>query len=347
MSFTSFVIFNERLREQEITMSGINHEAISKILGSEIRPVKGARFGGFGILATTAGTMKALREAERELAVRRFSIEQDRLVARAFEDVRKGASIDALLWDSSLAQRFAERCRSLGLAVPVVALVHRLLHIRKNAKKYAQHGITFSPTTRKEPRQSIVPEYAHVIEFALVRLRYRYGATIDRILADPELREEFEALAQEVEPKLTGEQLRLGALYIRKMRGVEKLKVARAQALDPAVIEGAMTQPVSLARIDPDKVPSAPGLLEVMEGERYLYVARNENLRPAVKQLRTGRAFRVLANGFWQPSLDAITLRYVEGQKAAGAPTTRLELRLIQAREPIFNWPMPRKEKAA
>jgi hypothetical protein len=328
-------------------MSGINHEAISKILGSELRPVTGARFGNFGILATTAGTLKALRAGEKERGVQRFSIEENRLLVRAFEEVRRGASIDALLWDTALAQRFAERCRKSGLDAPAVALVHRLLHIRKNAKKYAQHGITLSSTTRKEPRPSIVSEYAHVIEFALVRLRYRYGATIDRILADPELREQFEALALDVAPGLTGEQLRLGALYIRKTRTVEKRTRATAQALKPEVIEGAMTPPVSLARVDPDQVPSAPGLLELREGERYLYVARNEDLRPAVQQLRTGRAFRVLANGFWQPSLDAITLRYVEGEKVGGAPTTRWELRLIQAREPIFNWPPSKKGDAA
>ncbi|MBI1915921.1 MAG: hypothetical protein HYS12_14475 [Planctomycetes bacterium] len=328
-------------------MSSLNHDAISKILGSEMRPVKGARFGGFGVLATTAGTAKALREEESELAARKFTIEQDRLVASAFEDVRNGASIDALLWDTDLARRFIERCHEFGLTVPAAALVHRLMHIRKNSKKYARHGITLSPTTRKEPRQSIVPQYAHVIEFALVRLRYRYGASIDRILADPELGESFETLALEVAPALTGEQLRLGALYIRKTRRFRKREVEKAQALNPTVVEKAMTQPISLAHINTDEVPSAPGLLELREGERYLYVARNENLRPAVEQLRTGRAFNVLANGFWQPTLEAISLRYVQGRKVGGVATTRWELRLIQAREPIFNWRMTKKEDPA
>jgi hypothetical protein len=329
-------------------MSGLNHDAISKILGSELRPVKGARFGGFGILATTAGTRKALREAESELASRGFTIDQDRLVWSAFEDVRDGASVDALLWDTDLARRFVDHCRGLGLVVPAVVLVHRLMHIRKNSKKYARHGIRLSPSTRKEPRQSIVPQYAHVIEFALVRLRYRYGASIDMILADPELRESFETLALEVAPELTGEQLRLGALYIRKTRHFRNKQAAnKTQALNPSVIEGAMTQPVSLAHIHTDEMPSAPGLLELMEGERYLYVARNENLRPAVEQLRTGRAFSLFANGFWQPALEAITLRYVEGQKVRGVTTKRWERRLIQAREPIFNCPMTKTGDAA
>src|SRR5262249_39249386 len=144
------------------------------------------------------------------------------------------------------------------------------------------------------------------------------GAAIDTILADPALRGEFETLALDVAPALTGKQLRLGALYIRKTRHFKKGEVDKAQALNPSVVEKAMTRPISLAQIKTDEVPSAPGLLELKEGERYLYVARNEDLRPAVEQLRTGRAFRVLANGFWQPSLDAISLSYVGGEKVEG-----------------------------
>jgi hypothetical protein len=122
-------------REQEVKMSGLNHDAISKILGSEMRPVKGTRFGGFGILATTAGTLKARRQSESELAPKKFTLDQDRLVARAFDVVRDRASPDSLLWDKDLAQRFVERCRELGLVFPAAALVHRLLRIRKGSKE--------------------------------------------------------------------------------------------------------------------------------------------------------------------------------------------------------------------
>jgi hypothetical protein len=154
-------------------MSGLNQAAISKLLGSEMRPVKGTRFGGFGVLATTAATLKALRQSESESAARKFNLDEDRLVARAFEDVRDGASPDSLLWDKDLARRFVERCHELGLVFAAALLVHRLLRIRNGAKEYARRGVKLSPTTRKEPHVSIVPQYAHVIEFALVRLRYR------------------------------------------------------------------------------------------------------------------------------------------------------------------------------
>jgi hypothetical protein len=328
-------------------MSSLDHNAISKVLGSTMKPVQGVRFGHFGTLAGTAEAMKALQHGDSGLAPAAFSLKDDRLLARAFEKVRKGASADALLWDTDLAQRFVERCRELGLAFPAAALVHRVLYVRKHLKTYGKHGITLSPATRTEPQPSIAPQYAHVIEFALVRLRYRYGADIDTILAEPGLREQFEGLALQAAPDLTGEQLRLGALYIRKARQVRKGEVARARGLKPAVVEGAMTPPVSLAHVSPDAVPSAPGLLELRESERYLYAARNDNLRSAVEQLRTGRPFSVLADNFWKPALEAITVRYVAGREVGGVSTSRWEARLLDARAPVFNWPIPGKGEAA
>ena len=73
------------------------------------------------------------------------------------------------------------------------------------------------------------------------------------------------------------------------------------------VVERAWSKPLSLAAVKPGSVPSSPGLIELREGDRYLYISRNEDIRPATEQLRTGKAFELVANGFWTPSLDAIT----------------------------------------
>ena len=78
----------------------------------------------------------------------------------------------------------------------------------------------FGPTDRA--LRWVDAEQMHVIEFALVRLRYRYGASIDDILLDPDLGEKFEQLASELAPGLRDVDLRLGALYIRKTRHFEK-----------------------------------------------------------------------------------------------------------------------------
>ncbi len=321
-------------------MDKLNQYAISKILGSKMIPVKRARFGNFGLLETTAEALRAQQASSLSREPTHFSYKQDRLVVQAFEDVRQGAGTDAILWDRSLARAFAQRCRDLGLEASDAFLNRRLIAIRKSLRRYQKHGISIAPATKTETHPSIVPQYAHVIEFALVRLRYRYGASIDDILLDPDLGDKFEHLASELAPGLREVDLRLGALYIRKTRYFEKKELAKIEGLDVKVVEKAWSKPVSLAVVNPANVPSSPGLIELKEGGRYLYISRNEDIRPAAEQMRTGKAFELVANGFWTPRLDEISFQFATGGKVGGIGIGVWEKRLIRDREPIFNWPI-------
>jgi hypothetical protein len=323
--------------------SQLNHYAISRILGSKMRPVKHGRFGGFSLLEATAEALRSRDDAGHSLEEPKFSYKDDEVVVRAFEDVRQGAAPDSILWDKELAQRFYNRCRELGLMAPDAFLGRRLINVRKNSPRYKEHGIEISPTTKTEPHPSIVPQYAHAIEFALVRLRYRYGTSIDDILLDHELGNKFEELAAQIAQGLSSEQLRLGALYIRKTRYIQKNAIDAMRALDTRVVEAAMEGPVTLAAVQPESLPAEPGLIEIKERSRYLYVSRNDNLQSAVSQIRTGRAFEILANGFWTPDLEAITLKFVHGERVEHVGIPVWERRLIHDFEPVFNWPVQKK----
>ena len=322
-------------------MDDVNQYAISKTLGSKMTPVKRARFGNFGLLETTTEALRARHASNPSRETRDFSYKEDRLVVQAFEDVRRGLAPDAILWDRSLARDFARRCRQLGLDASDAFLNRRLINIRKNVRRYEKQGISIAPATRSDTHPSIVPQYAHVIEFALVRLRYRYGASIDEILLDPSLGEQFEQMALELAPNLSNMQLRLGALYIRKTRNFEKKDSARIEGLDLEVVDKAWSEPVSLASVNPANLPSSPGLLELKEEGRYLYISRNNDIRPAADQMRSGSAFDLVANGFWTPRLDKITLQFITGATVGDINVGVWEKRLIRDREPIFNWPIP------
>jgi hypothetical protein len=334
-------------------MEDLNQYAISKALGSTMKAVKRGRFGNFGLLGTVAEALR-VREAAAEAdsgsgEVTRFSYPEDARVVQAFEDVKDGAATDALLWDRELAEAFYERCRLLGLNAPDSLLGRRLITVRKNIRRYEQHGITISPATKKEPHASIVPQYAHVIEFVLVKLRYRYGASIDDILLDRTLGEIFETQAASLAPDVSATDLRLGALNIRKSRNYKKKDRAKLTSLDLREIDRAFTVPLSLAEVEPRDIPEAPGLLEVREKNRYLYISSNECLRAAIEQFHTGKAFDLVANGFWTPRLESITVQVVAGSKVAGVAVGLWERRLIHDREPVFNWPVHGEddEKAA
>jgi len=325
-------------------MEDLNQYAISKVLGSTIKAVKRGRFGSFGLLETVSEALRA-REAPTEAhsvpgEITRFSYTEDAVVVRAFEDVRQGSATDALLWNRELAEAFYERCKELGLHAPDSLLGRRLINVRKSIRRYEKHGITIAPASKTEPHVSIVPQYAHVIEFVLVKLRYRYGASIDDILLDRTLGKIFETQAGSLASGVSATDLRLGALYIRKTRNFSKHDREELMSLDVGVIDRAFTDPLSLSNVKSQTIPEVPGLLEVKDKDRYIYISRNECLRPAVEQFRTGKALDLVANGFWTPRLENITVQIVVGTKVEGVGLGCWERRLIHDREPVFNWPV-------
>jgi hypothetical protein len=320
----------------------LNQYALSKSLGSRMKPVKDhPQFGNIGLIEATAEALKATKtETQASDRSHGFSYQRDSVLVNAFESVRDGASPDSVLWDHKLARKFVRECRQMGIDAPEKILKRRLLNVRKNSPRYKQHGIVLSPTTKKDPHPSIVPQYAHVIEFALVRLRYRYGSSIDDILLDPALADRYEKMCREIAPQLSSTDVRLAALYIRKSRFLPKKQKTEIESLNLELFDSECSEPHALESFDASVVPSGPGIVEVRERDRYLYISRNEDLESAVGEFLTGRAFQIVTSGFWHPDPDLITIQFAAGKSVAGTGIATWERRLIYDREPIFNWPL-------
>jgi hypothetical protein len=139
---------------------------------------------------------------------------------------------------------------------------------------------------------------------------------------------------------LSSAQLRLGALYIRKTRCVAKERLERFEQLDEAGFESATKDLGTLDQITGSAVPVGEGVIEVLEGAKYLYIARNENLRAVIEQFAAGSALRVLANHFWAPRPESIGVRAFSGSRFQDATVQEWQLKLIRERKPVFNWPV-------
>lgn len=315
----------------------LNHYAINRVLGATMVAAKKPRFGNFGTMGVV-GTVLANRPAEPKTVT--FDYAMDRLVAESFEAVREGRSPERILWDPHLAARFHREAKDRGLHAPSAQLDRRLITIRKAPARYRSHGIVLQPTTVVDPQPSIVPEYAHVLEFALVRLRYRYGASIDDILLDSKLVHEYEQLARTVAKELTSAELRLGALYIRKTRHLAKGDAPLFERLSTLQMESALKELGALDEIDPRWVPNGEGLLEVLEQDRHLYISRNEDLRAVVGQFVSGQTLTMMTNHFWTPRPETIRIRAYFGSTFMDTPVHRWQLKLIQDHHPVFNWPI-------
>lgn len=311
----------------------LNHYLINQTVGGKMVPSRGRfRFGRFH-LPGVVGEM--LKHRPRPNAKVVFDVDADRKVYEAFLKVADGASAETVLLDQALVSKFHAAARKLGFHASAADLNRRLLNIRKNPARYKKHGLILPDSTNIVPHPSVVPQYAHVIEFSLARLRSRYGVTIDDILIDPELAREYEEMARTAAPDLSSFDLRLAALYIRKTRYIAKQNEELIDSLDTTAIEPAFVPVTPALELKPQ-----PGLIELLENQQYLYISRNENLRAAIDQITSESSLSFMANEFWRPRKEALTIRVYAGEKFLKVPVSQWQLKLISEKRPVFNWPV-------
>jgi hypothetical protein len=245
-----------------------------------------------------------------------------------------------VLLDGSLASKFHSEARKLGAHASAADLNRRLQNIRKNPARYKKFGMLIPEATKIVPHPSIVPQYAHVIEFALARLRSRYGVTIDDVLIDPVLTAEYELMVRSVASALSSLDIRLAALYIRKTRFIKKSEESIIDSLNVDRIERDLADIGTANSIKSKDIPSGKGLIEILEDDRHLYISRNENLQASVEQIIDSKSLRFMSNDFWQPKLDHLQLRIYSGDRYLNIPVSQWQLKLIRERKPVFNWPI-------
>lgn len=318
----------------------LNQYAISEALGSTVKVIGSPSFGGFGLLRTTAEILKGTARSDEDDAA---CGDWDAGLVAAFEEIRDGLAPDRLLWDRRLARRFAVECRRKGIELRPPALVRRLIAIRKSPHKARAKGIVLSPTTRKETHPAPRDQDVCAIEYALVRLRYRYGASIDDILIEPELGKEFEGIATQLSSDSSSQDLRRGALYLRKTRNLKKKQLGFFRELDLDAFEAAMSDRGPLSGLRLGDLPEEPGVIRITEPPRYLFVADPRSLRDSMAPFLVGRALDAMADAFWRPDPTQLRLGLFVGDTFNGVPVAHWELKLIHDRQPVFNWPVRRK----
>lgn len=317
----------------------LNYYAINRVIGGRMVPGRRPSFGGFGSLRVQAGRFKGeIGDVTPAVA---FSVEMERNIARAFEDVRGGRAPDAILWDKNLANRFYKRCRELDVLAPSAALGRRLIQIRKLPGRYAKYGIRLSPSVVTEPRPSIVWEHAHAIEYALVTLKYQYGSSIDDILIDPAFALEFDSLATKVSPRLTSRDVRLAALYIRKTRHLAKREASLFENLDFSGFRRRLRFVGTVA----DAANWTPGidgggLFQLVEKEKSLFVGRSPNLRAVLEEVAKPTTLSAMANLFWKPDPHEIAVEAFVGSGFRDVGLSKWQIGLIRENQPILNWPV-------
>ena len=270
-----------------------------------------------------------------QLVVAKLAVQLDRLeghplgcVIRAFAEVRDGYSVDRVVADPELDRRFLERCRNLGAPGSDFELNHLLFHARKNRM------LANLPRTRKyTPRDSDEFEYASEIALRYVQMQQQTltgkSVSLDRIICDPQLAEQFDKAAQRLAPGFTSLEYRWAALGLRKARRFA------SEAHDVALTKfkrlGAAHSIRSAA------LPQDGGLYLFRNERTALFVGQTANIRR-----RIDRHFEFGGRGGLPAWLDdirptAIELRILPMPSVDLGERQKAELGAIRVLKPVFN----------
>jgi GIY-YIG catalytic domain len=244
-------------------------------------------------------------------------------IVGAFHHACQGFSPDRVVADPDLNRVFLDECKRQGLDSDAPTLNQSLLNLRKAG---GLRGLRSRRTILQE--QS---EYRFAAEVAARFLERKYGISLDQIICDPTLADEFDEIANTIVPGGKPLAYRWAALNLRKQKRLAPEVLAR------------VARPVRILRVrvnglSLDSVPKDPGLYILHSDQQVLYVGEAENLQNRIRKHLDHSDNRDLARWLWQfnDALIHIELQVVE-RSMSRRIRRALELELIRSRLPIFN----------
>jgi len=307
-------------------MNDLDQLTISRILGSTVRPISRPAFGGFSAVGTI-GQMLANRPIEIKSLARDES--RDSIILKVFAEIHNGYSVDRTLADPQLAARFVKHCQQLGIEAPHTAICRRLLAIRKRGG--------FPVKTTNEDKRKLHP-FLVPAELAFAKLTYRYDASYDDLLADPEIGKAFDENVVKVGRAGGVTDYRLAALHLRKnVRSRRRADAEKLAHLEFSKIKPHWHTPGHLSDVILGEVPDTKGVFSLQEPDRYLFLSQSENLRSDIDIFRNPVVLASVGNHFWSPSPDKITVKFLRPQDVQGVALRLFEFKAIETYRPIFN----------
>jgi hypothetical protein len=198
-------------------MSKLNHYVISSILRSEIVGPVWVGHGQINSLGDARRISQLLTSAEASEDGDGGKRDKEKIVQALGLRRERGdqGSPDLYVADPQRNKLFIAACRELKLDAGAYRLNKTLMNARKaSLLKGLKSKRVFS---RYE-------DFAFACEFAGTELKYKRGATIDDIVCDPHLAEEFDAIARRLAPGHSSFEYRWGLLSIRKTGRAAKWK---------------------------------------------------------------------------------------------------------------------------
>lgn len=245
------------------------------------------------------------------------------IVKRAFITACAGYSSDRVVADPELNEVFLNECLRLGLKQPPSKLNKSLLNLRKSG---GLRGIKARRTSFRDQA-----DYVFASEIAMRYLERRNSVTLDDVLCDRKLAEQFDELAARIVPGYSPLRYRWAAFSLRKNRRLRPEPLA--VAIEPTRIEQ-----FKVSGMEVERIPDSQGLYLFFEGKKYLYIGESGNLQKRIRKHLEFSDNRGLAYWLWEHGTSDF---FLEIQILEPSVSTRIrkamELELIRSRSPEFN----------
>lgn len=226
----------------------------------------------------------------------------------AFQETHDGFSADRVVADPALSEAFAAACQRRSLEGNRKAWNIALFRLRK-AGKLA--GIATS--RRTEIAHEATDRFLYASEIALQEMLVSNAATsLDEILCDPELADQFDLRSQRLAGAVPAFDLRWAALQLRKTAKTARVRGEQLMPPKPS----AWSDPLELHSVDLDAIPETSGLYLLLDAsDAAVYVGESLNLR-ARFQLQ----FREDARPEWQQIAPGLTVRLFPTELTEAGP---------------------------
>lgn len=139
----------------------------------------------------------------------------DAAVIKAFRQSCRGYSADRVVADPELDQQFLAACAKIGLDAPQFVLNRAVFRLRKAGR------LQSVPTEqRTDFAWEEADDYLFASEIAWRQIHERSHASLDDILCNPALADQFDQIARKFAPGYSSLQYRWGALKLRKVSNI-------------------------------------------------------------------------------------------------------------------------------
>ncbi|MEZ6096389.1 MAG: excinuclease ABC subunit C [Pirellulaceae bacterium] len=254
--------------------------------------------------------------------------DKQRLIA-IFQRIHDGYSSDEVLLQTELNAKFFDACLNELPNLTVEQCRWTLLNLRKQGR------LSQIKTTKRNSKD--VSPVRHIAEIVTRSIQDEFGATIDRIMCSPEMREAFEQSALSFDEEIDLYSVRKAAFQLRKTRKLRPELITRIADWGRVVT----TYEASSLQRDLNVLPEQPGIYLFYDDTGYLYIGEAANLRTRLTTHLDSSDRLSLASYLNEKGLKGIQIEvhtFEEGSRIKDLTVRRAyESELIRSRNPRFN----------